>query len=442
MAKLGFFTISPVMLLVLFTSINILIYLDRGALAAVLSDLESHKNKGLGLSSLESGMLGSVFILGYMMASPIFAFFAQTVHPFYLMSIGLGMWCGAVFFTGISRNFVMLLIARALTGIGEASFVCLAPPCILDSARSDQRTKWIGIFYMATPLGYALGFIYGAQITLATGAWYYAFFIETLLMAPFILVALFCYKDPKYYAKKESGDTEKLTTMVWQLLRNGLFMLIVMGYTAYAFTIGGLGFWVRHIQGPYYVQNYYHVSSSVSTYALGGITVFSGIVGTASGSAALNFLMKKYDALRQKDSIKAETLELIRVEKATLIMPFGMLFGLTFAVGGTILSYFFGKPMDVIIFLIGTGIGEYLIFITIAPTAMSLMTCVPTHLRGQANAVSVFLMHALGDFPSPFIIGALFDTVGMFVGMIFTTGWLIIAVVFWSLAWNIAVRDM
>ena len=40
---------------------------------------------------------------------------------------------------------------------------------------------------------------------------------------------------------------------------------------------------------------------------------------------------------------------------------------------------------------------------------MAVMNSVPTELRGQANAVTVFFMHFLGDFPSPYIIGWIFD---------------------------------
>lgn len=247
MAKLALCTLSPMMLLILFTSVNILIFIDRGALAAVVGQLKKSSNHGLGLSSFEAGALGSVFILGYMIASPIFAYNAQFIHPQYLMSLGLTIWSGAVLLSGVSRNFYMLAIARAITGVGEASFVCLAPPCILDSAPHASRTKWLGIFYSATPLGYALGFIYGAQVSSIFGAWFYPFIIETFLMVPFILASLLSYKDPKFYAKKEGGEKEKLSTQFAILAKNPLYICLVTGYASYAFTIGGLGFWVNSI---------------------------------------------------------------------------------------------------------------------------------------------------------------------------------------------------
>ena len=153
------------------------------------------------------------------------------------------------------------------------------------------------------------------------------------------------------------------------------------------------------------MEGYYHVSSSVATYALGGITIFSGIFGTACGSIFLNLMMRKYEALKLQDAIKTETLELYRVEKACTIMPLGLLVGMILCLSGVFFSAFFSKPLNYTIFLVGVGLGEFCLFATISPTAMAIMTCVPQRLRGLANAVSIFTMHALGDFPSPFLIG-------------------------------------
>lgn len=247
MVKLEFCRLSPVMLLVLFTTVNVIVFLDRGTLAAVVNRLKKNSDGGLGLNSFEAGALGSLFIFGYMVASPIFAYYSQTIHPQYLMSIGLSIWTGAVLFCGVSNSFYLLAAARAITGVGEASFVCLAPPCILDSAPPEKRTMWIGIFYSATPLGYALGFVYGNQVSSMFNDWHYPFIIEMFMMIPFILISLLSYKDPKFYAKKEDGEKEKITTQISILLKNILYVSLILGYSSYAFTIGGLGFWVIFI---------------------------------------------------------------------------------------------------------------------------------------------------------------------------------------------------
>ena len=73
---------------------------------------------------------------------------------------------------------------------------------------------------------------------------------------------------------------------------------------------------------------------------------------------------------------------------------------------------------------------------------MALMNSVSDDLRGQANAVAIFFMHLLGDFPSPYIIGIIVDASGHLTAAIFTYAWLGWSVIFWGIAWNISVRFM
>ena len=70
------------------------------------------------------------------------------------------------------------------------------------------------------------------------------------------------------------------------------------------------------------------------------------------------------------------------------------------------------------------------------------MYCVKDNLRGQANAMAIFFMHLLGDFPSPYIVGWIFEATGFFEGTLFISLWLLWAVVFWGVAANISVWVM
>lgn len=67
------------------------------------------------------------------------------------------------------------------------------------------------------------------------------------------------------------------------------------------------------------------------------------------------------------------------------------------------------------------------------------MDCVPDKLRGQANAMAIFFMHLFGDFPSPYVVGWIFDKYGYFEGTLFIDFWLLWAVLFWGIAANISV---
>ena len=71
---------------------------------------------------------------------------------------------------------------------------------------------------------------------------------------------------------------------------------------------------------------------------------------------------------------------------------------------------------------------------------MALMNSVSEDMRGQANGVSVFFIHLIGDFPSPYIIGWIFDIYGYYPGLVLTYAWLFWCIIFWGIAWNISVN--
>jgi len=109
---------TPRRLLVFFTLAQILIYYDRGLIAGFIS----HIQEDFRISDTLAGVLGSGFIFGFTVAAPVFAHLSKHYSPYKLMSIGLFIWCGACVLCGMSYEYWVLLLARIITGVGEASF--------------------------------------------------------------------------------------------------------------------------------------------------------------------------------------------------------------------------------------------------------------------------------------------------------------------------------
>ena len=70
---------------------------------------------------------------------------------------------------------------------------------------------------------------------------------------------------------------------------------------------------------------------------------------------------------------------------------------------------------------------------------MAIMSSVPADLRGQANAMAVFLMHLFGDFPSPYLVGVVSQFVAMRWGFMILMSWLFFGAAAWAAAWVISV---
>ena len=70
MKMLHCYKFSPNVLVAMFLSIAILIFAERGVFSAVIHLL---KDGSIGLTDTEVGILGSIFMFGFMIASPVAA---------------------------------------------------------------------------------------------------------------------------------------------------------------------------------------------------------------------------------------------------------------------------------------------------------------------------------------------------------------------------------
>ena len=161
-------------LLVFLTTINFLIYTDRGAVASLISHLKAD----LSVSDSYIGFAGSAFMLGYMVSSPLFAYALQYASLNSLISIGTAIWLSATALTSLSTSYSLLLTSRILTGAGEAAFCPLVPALILKTAPTSRKSLYLGVFYSMITVGQAFGYLYGEFIVSVTGSWRWAFCIE------------------------------------------------------------------------------------------------------------------------------------------------------------------------------------------------------------------------------------------------------------------------
>ena len=79
------------------------------------------------------GALTSIFIGGYSIASIVFGYYVTRVRPFRVVVFGLICWLFAAFASGLAPNYWVLLIARMVSGVGEAGFQIVIPAYINDT---------------------------------------------------------------------------------------------------------------------------------------------------------------------------------------------------------------------------------------------------------------------------------------------------------------------
>src|SRR6185369_16322216 len=131
------------------TGINVLNYADRFMLAAVLP----HIITGLGISQFRAGVLAGSFIVVYSLVSPAIGWLGDRHPRLRLAAIGVVIWSAATFGSGLAPTFGWLLLARALVGVGEASYSVVTPSLIADLYPAERRGRALAVFYSALAVG-------------------------------------------------------------------------------------------------------------------------------------------------------------------------------------------------------------------------------------------------------------------------------------------------
>eukprot|EP00823_Brevimastigomonas_motovehiculus_P003231 TRINITY_DN1950_c0_g1_i1.p1 TRINITY_DN1950_c0_g1~~TRINITY_DN1950_c0_g1_i1.p1 ORF type:complete len:678 (-),score=153.87 TRINITY_DN1950_c0_g1_i1:44-2077(-) len=190
---------TPRFMLAIFCTVNLFTYMDRGVMASVLDDLGEPDSYGI--NKFQEGVLAAMYMIGYTISSPLFAHYAHRFQPLKMMTVGLLIWCLSTLGCGLSIEFYTLAVARAFTGVGEASFLCLSPPFIDRFAPPAKKAQWLAMFFTAIPVGYAIGYIIagewlGFHVFGKSVNWRIPFIFEALVMLPFALTVLFVHGFP------------------------------------------------------------------------------------------------------------------------------------------------------------------------------------------------------------------------------------------------------
>ena len=147
-------------ILLVLTAINFLNYLDRYVLSAVLEPLSTELQID---DDDAAGLLGTVFMVVYLLASPFAGQWGDRISRHRIAAAGVAMWSLATVGSGFADDYPTLLAMRAAVGIGEAGYATVAPAVIADLFSADQRGRKLAWFYLAIPLGSALGYLVGGS---------------------------------------------------------------------------------------------------------------------------------------------------------------------------------------------------------------------------------------------------------------------------------------
>ena len=384
--------------LAILTSINLLNYVDRFVFPAVS---ESIKHSSLQPTDTAIGFGSTAFLVVYLIAAPFFGAVGDRPQRTRWVAGGIVFWSLATALGGLARTMPELIAARSLVGIGEAAYSAIAPAILADYFPEKTRGRAFAIFFAASPVGAALGYAVGGFVDAHWG-WREAFFVAG---APGLLMSwLVLRMRAPAKSAMPVGKTPGVIRVYRQLLRDPQYRMTVLGYTAYTFALGGIGAWM-----PVFVQRAHGLSSKVANTQIGAMLAITGLLGAIGGGWFADRLRRRW----------SEAYLWLSSVTTLLAAP---------------LAWIALTTPDTTVYLVTLFAAELLIFTCTAPINSKLISIVPPGMRAAAMALCIFVIHLLGDVPSPTLIGWISDRSSIQQGVLVIPAAVVVSGAIWMLA--------
>jgi MFS family permease len=353
------------------TALNLLNYIDRSVLFAVqpLVQTEFH------LSKTQLGYLTSAFLGFYMIAAPFAGPLADRYSRKLIIVLGAIFWSSLTLMTAVTHTYWELLVRHTLVGVGEATFVTIAPAFVADLFPEKIRGRIFGIFYLAIPVGTAAGYLLGGKLGPAHG-WRFPFYLAAV---PGFVLALIMWFIPEpergqFDLQAETPTRKSLSGLVV----NPAFWTVTLGMAAGTFSLGGIQVWM-----PTFLSELRGYSLESANLMFGKIVVVAGIVASLAGGWFADLLLPRM--------------------KSSYYFVSALSMGLGVPV--MIVALFNKGPL----MFPALALAAFLLLLNTSPLNAALVNSVGAHIRATAIAANIFIFHLLGDVPSPTMMGYVAD---------------------------------
>lgn len=380
--------------LLLLTGLNLFNYIDR----YILFGVQPLVQREFAIGDEKFGALTTAFFFVYMLAAPLTGWLGDRFPRKPLLVAGALLWCVLTLLTATVHSYEALYFRHAVVGIGEATFGIFAPALLADFYPEIDRNRILSVFYIAIPVGAALGYLIGGVVGSRYG-WRTPFLVSAV---PGILIAAafsVWVKEPtrgaadhvSYGMEAPAASTDSRGLAAYFLsvakgLARPAYLTATLGMAALVFSMGGISAFL-----PTFFVRFGGLSVAKAGLVVGGITVVDGLLGTILGGwLAQRWLRHNHRALY-----------LLSAWSALLAIP------------GAVLVFF--GPRSVMI--PAAFVAEFFIFLNTGPLNAAIVNSVGARVRSMAIAVNLFLIHALGDAPSPRIIGRISDHSSLRMGL-------------------------
>ncbi|WP_158628905.1 MFS transporter [Dyella choica] len=209
----------------------------------------------MGLSDAQLGLLdGPAFVLLYVVGMLGSWPLARSRNRFRMLALCIVTWAAGMAIFAFGHAFIVLVLARAMVGLGQAAYVPLALNLMVECSAPQWRARSIAIFTAAAPIGRGLSLLLGGGVLAMFARWVpgAAFahwrLLFLVMAAPNLLLIgmLLNRKELSHEAAPPSGGVFKqIQAAFWE--RPGMMCAYLCGAGASVLVVQAIGAWAPSI---------------------------------------------------------------------------------------------------------------------------------------------------------------------------------------------------
>jgi MFS family permease len=392
--------------------VNLVDHIDMSIVRGILPLLEDE----WGLSDLQLGLLGFVFVFVNAIATIPAGWLADNFRRTRIIGWTMASWSGLLVLSATAVNYLNLVFARSIMGIGQSFDDPASTSLIGDYYEPHKRAKAFSLQQIALFLGSGLGVALGAFVG-ETFGWRWAFIIVGM---PGSLLAFLAFRLPEpvrghidlqragmvsepnaplpYVAAREGIPLRQFVrTMARELGVELRFIFgirtmryILIGVSALLFTVMGVAFWLA-----VYHERFSDMSLSQAAAFTAVVLGIGGGIGTIAGGQLSDRLLVRYGP-----SSRIQIVVWTAVTCAVLFM-------ISFAVQVV--------PVRLALQFVGVGFGAA----AVPGLRAAMLDVVPANSRGVGASAFSLTSIIFGTALAPPLVGVLSDLTNSLVTAFF-----------------------
>ena len=352
-------------------------YIDRMVVTSMFTSIE----KDWGITHTQSGLLVSAVYWAIVLLTFPVSILVDRWSRTKTIGVMAIMWSMATALCALTGNFVQLIMARMLIGVGEAGYAPGGSAMISGLYPIDRRAKMMGIWNAAIPLGSAIGVLLGGVIAVKLG-WKHAFGIVAIpgLIVAILFLFVKDYKtvDLSFIDKSQNRVKMESKDIIREFISRPSVILTYFGMAAVVFVTTSMLTWL-----PTYFEKVRGIPQQTAGQMASSVMLLA-LIGAPLGG----FLTYRWRKTRANARLVFPAI-------STLLSAIVLFIALALLKGT--MQY---------IFLLFFGL---LILTFISGAAAVTQDVIHPGLRATSYAIAVVVQNLLGASTAPVVMGKIYD---------------------------------